>query len=69
MGTPSQHSLTWTTESHSPITEYRLQYRKVQQSRQPEVLYVWTHLNLMADKQSGVQANTTYNLGNREKRM
>jgi len=66
VATPSQHSLTWITKSHSPITEYRLQYRKLQQSRQPKVLYVWTHLNLMADKQSGVQANTTYNIDNLE---
>lgn len=60
------HLLTWLTESYSRIIEYRLVYRKIIEPTGNDVLYVWTHLNLMGDDNPGPHHNITYDLDNLE---
>jgi len=62
----NSHCLTWLTESHSRITEYRLVYRKVIEPTGTDVQYVWTHLNLMGDDNPGPNHNMTYDIDNLE---
>lgn len=60
----TSHTLTWITESYSPVMEYRVIYRKISDAKAKDVLYVWTNLNLRSDQQDGVIFNKTYNLDN-----
>lgn len=62
----TSHTLTWTTESHETITEYRLTYRKIMDINGNDVLYVWTHLNLRGGDDTGISHNMTYELDNLE---
>lgn len=61
----NSHTLTWITESYSPVIEYRVIYRKISDENAKDVLYVWTNLNLQSDqKNEGAIFNKTYILDN-----
>jgi len=63
----NSHILSWATESYSTIVEYRLVYRKHQESKGNDILYVWTHLNLRGDNSNNnIIQNMTYDLDNLE---
>jgi len=60
----NSHTLTWVTESYSPVSEYRVIYRKISDTNTKDVLYVWTNINLRSEQHEGVIFNKTYILDN-----